>query len=92
MSGGPGADVCTPGEPEVPRSQDSNRARFAPAEVLGFDSHEISMAAADRELYAVYHEFAGEGHGFRRAETVIACLTAEAAFYARLLASDRTVR
>ena len=34
------------------------RLANAPAEVLGFDSQEISMAAEDRELYAVYHEFA----------------------------------
>ena len=49
-------------------------------------------ALRDNGVEAVYHEFAGEGHGFRRAETVIACLTAEAAFYARLLATDRAAR
>jgi dipeptidyl aminopeptidase/acylaminoacyl peptidase len=32
-----------------------------------------------------YHPFEGEQHGFRKAETVIAVLEAELAFYGRLL-------
>jgi dipeptidyl aminopeptidase/acylaminoacyl peptidase len=36
-------------------------------------------------IAAQYHEFAGEGHGFRRAETIAACLAAEADFYAHVL-------
>mgnify|MGYP000952897457 CR=1 FL=1 len=32
------------------------------------------------------HEFAGEGHGFRRAETIVAVLEAEAAFLRNVLA------
>jgi len=32
-----------------------------------------------------YLEFEGEGHGFRRAETIVAALNAEYAFYARVL-------
>ena len=31
-----------------------------------------------------YHEFAGEGHGFRKAETIIAVLEAELAFLQRV--------
>jgi dipeptidyl aminopeptidase/acylaminoacyl peptidase len=38
------------------------------------------------------HEFPGEGHGFRRVETIAACLTAEVAFYASLFATDPTAR
>ena len=33
-----------------------------------------------RKIEVAYHEFAGEGHGFRRAETIIAVLEAELAF------------
>jgi dipeptidyl aminopeptidase/acylaminoacyl peptidase len=32
-----------------------------------------------------YHEFAGEAHGFRRAETIIAVLAAELLFLQRVL-------
>ena len=32
-----------------------------------------------------YHEFAGEGHGFRKAETIVAVLEAELAFLQRVL-------
>jgi len=35
-----------------------------------------------------YIEFDGEGHGFRKAETVVAALQAEYAFYARVLGLD----
>jgi len=35
------------------------------------------------------HEFAGEGHGFRKAETITAVLTAELAFLTRSLNLDR---
>lgn len=34
-----------------------------------------------RKIGVAYHEFAGEGHGFRRAETIIAVLEAELAFF-----------
>ena len=37
-----------------------------------------------RGVEIAYHEFAGEGHGFRRAETIIAALEAELAFYKNL--------
>ena len=36
-----------------------------------------------------YHTFAGEGHGFRRAETIIAVLRAELQFYRRVLKLGR---
>lgn len=32
-----------------------------------------------------YHEFAGEAHGFRRADTIIAVLEAELAFLRRAM-------
>ena len=46
---------------------------------------EMARLLRENGVAAEYHEFPGEGHGFRRAETVIACLEAEAAFYARIL-------
>ena len=45
----------------------------------------ISENLKARGLDVAYHEFAGEGHGFRRAETIIAVLGAELAFYRRVL-------
>jgi len=38
-----------------------------------------------RKIDVEYHEFAGEGHGFRRAETIVAVLEAELAFLRRSL-------
>jgi len=38
-----------------------------------------------RGIDVAYHEFAGEGHGFRKAETIIAVLEAELAFLRRAL-------
>jgi dipeptidyl aminopeptidase/acylaminoacyl peptidase len=38
-----------------------------------------------RGVDVAYHEFAGEGHGFRRAETIIAVLQAELDFLRRVL-------
>jgi dipeptidyl aminopeptidase/acylaminoacyl peptidase len=38
-----------------------------------------------RGIEVAYHEFAGEGHGFRRAETIIAVLEAELAFLRRVM-------
>jgi dipeptidyl aminopeptidase/acylaminoacyl peptidase len=39
-----------------------------------------------RGVEVAYHEFAGEGHGFRRAETIVAVLQAELDFFRRVLA------
>jgi len=39
-----------------------------------------------RGVEVAYHEFAGEGHGFRRAETIVAVLQAELDFLRRVLA------
>jgi dipeptidyl aminopeptidase/acylaminoacyl peptidase len=39
----------------------------------------------ERGIEVAYHEFAGEGHGFRKAETIIAVLEAELAFLQRVL-------
>ena len=38
-----------------------------------------------RGIEVEYHEFAGEGHGFRKAETIIAVLEAELAFLQRVM-------
>ena len=38
-----------------------------------------------RGIDVAYHEYAGEGHGFRRADTIIAVLEAELAFLQRAL-------
>ncbi len=38
-----------------------------------------------RGIEVAYREFAGEGHGFRKAETIIAVLEAELAFLQRVL-------
>ncbi len=42
-----------------------------------------------RGVEVAYHEFAGEAHGFRRAETIIAVLEAELAFLRRALRLTR---
>jgi dipeptidyl aminopeptidase/acylaminoacyl peptidase len=38
-----------------------------------------------RGIEAEYHAFEGEGHGFRRADTLATCLEEELAFYRRIL-------
>ena len=38
-----------------------------------------------RGIEVAYHEFAGEAHGFRKAETIIAVLEAELAFLQRVM-------
>ena len=38
-----------------------------------------------RDIDVAYHEFAGEAHGFRKAETIVAVLEAELAFLQRVL-------
>jgi dipeptidyl aminopeptidase/acylaminoacyl peptidase len=38
-----------------------------------------------RGIDVAYREFAGEAHGFRRAETIVAVLEAELAFLRRVL-------
>ena len=37
-----------------------------------------------RNVPVMYQLFEGEGHGFRKAETNLACLSAELAFYGRI--------
>jgi dipeptidyl aminopeptidase/acylaminoacyl peptidase len=39
----------------------------------------------ERGVEVGYHEFAGEGHGFRKAETIVAVLEAELAFLKRMM-------
>ena len=38
-----------------------------------------------RGIEAEYHAFEGEGHGFRRADTLTTCIEEELAFYRRIL-------
>ncbi|MGO9170552.1 MAG: prolyl oligopeptidase family serine peptidase [Rhodomicrobium sp.] len=47
----------------------------------------IAIAAALRAkgVPVEYHEFAGEGHGFRHADTIRACLERELGFYLKLI-------
>jgi dipeptidyl aminopeptidase/acylaminoacyl peptidase len=47
-------------------------------------AHMILDALRRREQPVAYLEFAGESHGFRRAETLIACKEAELYFYGRV--------
>ena len=53
---------------------------------------DMVQALRENGIHTECHEFPGEGHGFRRAETIAACLTAEVAFYASLFATDPTAR
>lgn len=45
----------------------------------------VVAAAAERGLDHEYILFAGEGHGFRRSDTIVTALRAELAFYGRIL-------
>ncbi len=45
----------------------------------------IAEALRAKGVRADYHEFAGEGHGFRQAGTIRACLERELAFYRMLM-------
>ena len=48
-------------------------------------SREMVEALKSRGVPVAYLEFEGEGHGFRRAETIVAALNSEYAFFARAL-------
>lgn len=48
-------------------------------------SEKFAVALAEQEMPYAYLTFEGESHGFRRAETTIACLEAELAFYGQTL-------
>jgi dipeptidyl aminopeptidase/acylaminoacyl peptidase len=48
-------------------------------------SRMIAARLKSRGIDVAYHEFAGEGHGFRKAETIVAVLEAELAFLRRVL-------
>ncbi|QXJ25030.1 S9 family peptidase [Actinomadura graeca] len=48
-------------------------------------SERFAVALAEKKMPYAYLTFEGESHGFRRAETVIACLEAELAFYGQTL-------
>lgn len=48
------------------------------------ESERLARAAAERGLPHAYLAFEGEGHGFRRAETLVRALEAELGLYARV--------
>ncbi|GAB3983450.1 prolyl oligopeptidase family serine peptidase [Actinoallomurus acanthiterrae] len=48
-------------------------------------SERFAEAMAHKKMPYAYLAFEGESHGFRRADTVVACLEAELAFYGRTL-------
>ncbi|NOR89474.1 MAG: prolyl oligopeptidase family serine peptidase, partial [Anaerolineales bacterium] len=48
----------------------------------------VAKALGEKGLPYVYLTFEGEQHGFRRAETIETCLTAELYFYSRILAFE----
>jgi dipeptidyl aminopeptidase/acylaminoacyl peptidase len=45
----------------------------------------IAEALRSKGIAVEYHEFAGEGHGFRNAETICRCLESELGFYRTLM-------
>ena len=45
----------------------------------------MEQAIKDHGGVVEYHEFEGEGHGWRKAETIIAALGYELDFYLRML-------
>lgn len=49
-------------------------------------SRMIVSALEERGVTVEYHEFPGEQHGFRQAETIVKALSSELAFYTRLFA------
>jgi dipeptidyl aminopeptidase/acylaminoacyl peptidase len=51
-------------------------------------SERFADAVAGKDIPYAYLTFEGESHGFRRAETVIACLEAELSFYGQTLGFD----
>jgi dipeptidyl aminopeptidase/acylaminoacyl peptidase len=48
-------------------------------------SVKIAEALRQKGVPVEYHEFSGEGHGFRRAETICTCLERELGFYRMLI-------
>jgi dipeptidyl aminopeptidase/acylaminoacyl peptidase len=48
----------------------------------------IAQALGSKGVSVEYHEFPGEGHGFRHADTIRMCLERELGFYKRLLKPD----
>jgi dipeptidyl aminopeptidase/acylaminoacyl peptidase len=52
--------------------------------VVPAQSRSMVQALKDRGVPVAYLEFEGEGHGFRRAETIRRCLEAELSFYGRV--------
>jgi dipeptidyl aminopeptidase/acylaminoacyl peptidase len=48
----------------------------------------IAEALRSKGVPVDYHEFQGEGHGFRKAETIGACLERELGFYRMLMEEE----
>ena len=48
----------------------------------------IAEALRSKAVLVDYHEFQGEGHGFRKAETISACLERELGFYRMLMEEE----
>ncbi|MDA7947140.1 MAG: prolyl oligopeptidase family serine peptidase [Hyphomicrobiaceae bacterium] len=55
-------------------------------------SRKMVQTLRNRGVPVAYKEFEGEGHGFRRAETIIDVLQSEYAFYARILGLEPSER
>jgi dipeptidyl aminopeptidase/acylaminoacyl peptidase len=59
-------------------------------EVVPPSQAEVMVEALERKrLPYAYLLFEGEGHGFRRAETIVAAIEAELSFYAQILGFER---
>jgi dipeptidyl aminopeptidase/acylaminoacyl peptidase len=54
-------------------------------------SEMIVAALRGRDVECEYHAYEGEGHGFRRADTIVHQMNAELAFYQRVLRLERDI-
>ncbi|WP_284617636.1 prolyl oligopeptidase family serine peptidase [Aquabacterium humicola] len=88
----------------VPRADYAARSPLAHADRLnapviffqGLDDKVVTPAQSESMVAAMkrrgvpveYHAFEGEGHGFRKAATIEACMEAELAFYGRVFGFD----
>jgi len=54
------------------------------------NSREMAMILARKKIMHEYHEYKGEGHGFRQKENLVDSLTREASFFKKILHSTET--